>query len=143
MRENDVILLVEDDKVDAMTVTRAMREIHVVNPLIVVGNGAEALDYLRDSENLRPALILLDLNMPKMNGLEFLKEVRADKNLHDLAILVLTTSQEDRDRVASFKPHVAGYMIKPVDYKQFLETMRTIREYWHLSLSAAYTSQNE
>ena len=127
------ILLVEDDKVDAMTVKRALKEIHVTNPLDIVGNGEEGLAYLRDSDKKFPCIILLDLNMPKMNGIEFLQISKGDDNLKRLPIVVLTTSTEEQDKVASFNLNVAGYMLKPVDYQQFVEVVRTIHLYWTLS----------
>lgn len=133
MRGKRPILLVEDDKVDTMTVKRALKEIHVTNDLINVGNGEEALEYLRDKNNEKPCIILLDLNMPKMNGIEFLGIAKKDQTLKILPVVVLTTSKEERDRVESFKLGVAGYMIKPVDYRQFVEVIRTIDIYWTLS----------
>jgi CheY-like chemotaxis protein len=127
------ILLVEDDKVDAMTVKRSLREINVTNRLEIVGNGEEALEYLRDDNNETPCIILLDLNMPKMNGIEFLKAAKEDERLRMIPVVVLTTSKNDQDRVESFKMCVAGYMIKPVNYVQFVETMKMIDLYWTLS----------
>ncbi len=127
------ILLVEDDRVDVMTVKRALRELDISTPLEVTRNGEEALAYLREATNRKPAIILLDLNMPKMNGIEFLKIVKQDSVLRRIPVVVLTTSKEERDRVASFDLSVAGYMIKPVDYAQFVEIMRAIKDYWILS----------
>jgi CheY-like chemotaxis protein len=127
------ILLVEDDRVDVMTVKRALRELEISTPLEVTRNGEEALAYLREATNRKPAIILLDLNMPKMNGIEFLKIVKQDPVLRRIPVVVLTTSKEEQDRVASFDLSVAGYMIKPVDYAQFVEIMRAIKDYWILS----------
>lgn len=127
------ILLVEDDQVDAMTVRRALKELHVTNPLVHVENGEEALAYLRDPTNSMPCLILLDLNMPVMNGIEFLRIDKADPTLKRLPVVMLTTSDEQRDKVASFDLGVAGYMRKPVDYRQFVEIMRAIDVYWTVS----------
>ena len=127
------ILLVEDDVVDVMTVKRALKDLKVTNPLIVAGNGEEALEYLRDGKNKKPGIILLDLRMPKMNGVEFLKVAKQDGALRSIPVVVLTTSQEDQDKVDSFDLGVAGYMIKPVDYQQFVEVIRTIDLYWTLS----------
>ena len=127
------ILLVEDDKVDAMTVKRALREINVINPLVHKANGEEALDYLRTPREGKPAIILLDLNMPRMNGIEFLKVAKADQTLKKIPVIVLTTSKEDQDRVDSYDLGVAGYMIKPVDYHQFVEVIRAIHMYWSIS----------
>ncbi len=127
------ILLVEDDKVDVMTVMRALKEIKVTNPVVNLENGEEALKYLRDPRNERPCIILLDLNMPIMNGIEFLQVVKHDPVLRRIPAVVLTTSEEQQDKVSSFDLGVAGYMAKPVDYRQFVEVMRTINAYWTIS----------
>ncbi len=133
MRSRQPILLVEDDVVDAMTVARALRDINVTNELHVAGNGEEALDFLRDPSNDIPCIILLDLNMPRMNGIEFLHVVKQDDALKRIPVVVLTSSREEQDRLDSFNLGVAGYMLKPVDYQQFVETVRTIDLYWTLS----------
>jgi len=127
------VLLVEDDQVDAMTVKRAFKEINVKNRLEIVNNGVEALSYLRNSENEKPCVVLLDLNMPKMNGIEFLRVVKLDRRLRKIPVIILTTSEEERDRVNSFDLGVAGYMVKPVDYKKFVDVVQTISLYWTLS----------
>ncbi len=127
------ILLTEDDKVDAMTVKRALKELKVTNPLIIVENGEEALEYLKDVSNEQPGIILLDLNMPKMNGIEFLEIAKKDNKLKKIPVVVLTTSKEEQDKIESFNLGVAGYMIKPVDYLQFVEVVKTIHLYWTLS----------
>ena len=130
MREGSMIMLVEDDQIDVMTVKRALRDLGVINPLTVAGNGEEALEYLRDEDNIHPGIILLDLNMPKMNGIEFLKVIKEDEKLRRIPVIVLTTSKEEKDKLDSFNLSVAGYMVKPVDYVQFVEVMRTIKTYW-------------
>ena len=126
-------MLAEDDSVDAMTVKRALKDLKITNQLIHAANGEEALKHLRNENNVRPCLILLDLNMPKMNGIEFLKIVKADELLKKIPVVVLTTSKEEQDIVESFKLSVAGYMVKVVDYKKFVEIVRTIDLYWTLS----------
>ncbi|MEO9804885.1 MAG: response regulator [Reichenbachiella sp.] len=136
MKNTLPILLVEDDKVDQMTVKRVLKYLNSENPLVIRQNGLEALEYLNDRENDCPGLILLDLNMPKMNGIEFLKEVKNNLKLRLIPIVVMTTSKEEKDRLASFGQNVAGYMVKPVDYLQFLQVMETIYNYWLLSESA-------
>jgi CheY-like chemotaxis protein len=133
MKGKKPILLVEDDTVDVMTVKRALKEIHVTNRVEVVGNGEEALEYLRNDNNEKPCIILLDLNMPRMNGIEFLKIAKHDEVMKIIPVVVLTTSKEEQDKVDSFKLSVAGYMIKPVDYQQFVEVIRMINIYWTLS----------
>lgn len=127
------ILLVEDDQVDVMTVKRAMQEIHVTNPVVNCENGEEALKFLRDPGNDKPCIILLDLNMPIMNGIEFLRVIKQDELLKRIPVVVLTTSEEQPDKIKSFDLGVAGYMAKPVDYRQFVEVMRTLDAYWTIS----------
>jgi len=133
MRSSRPILLVEDDSIDAMAVKRAIKEMKLANTLVHKKNGEEALAYLRDQANAEPCLVFLDLNMPKMNGLEFLKVIKGDPNLKRIPVVVLTTSNEQRDVVESFKHGVAGYMVKSVDYEKFSQTLRVIDQYWTLS----------
>lgn len=129
------ILLVEDDQVDVMTVRRALKELHVTNRLEHMENGEDALAFLRDTTKDRPCLILLDLNMPIMNGIEFLQEVKSDAELKCIPVVMLTTSDEQKDKLESFTLGIAGYMRKPVDYRQFVEIIRTIDAYWTISES--------
>jgi CheY-like chemotaxis protein len=130
------ILLVEDDEVDIMNVRRAFRKGNIVNPLYVATNGLEALEILRGgSEHLpllpsKRRLILLDLNMPKMGGIEFLQVLRADKDLKVIPVVVLTTSNADRDRMEAYNLSVAGYLLKPVVFATFVEVMATLDRYW-------------
>ena len=131
--EDTVILLVEDDLVDQMSVKRALKEIPGKNQLAIANNGLEGLEYLNNPENPKPSIILLDINMPKMNGLEFLQILKKDKKHCKIPVIILTTSMEDQDRLESFVLGVAGYMLKPVDYAQFVEVIRTIHMYWKLS----------
>jgi len=131
--KNLEIMLVEDDMVDVMTVKRALKDINVANHLIVASDGEEALTYLGDERNKRPEIILLDLNMPRMNGIEFLKAAKKNGVLKNIPVVVLTTSGDDQDKVDSFNLGVAGYMVKPVDYARFVEVMKTINRYWTLS----------
>ena len=131
MRTERPLLLAEDDEVDVLTVRRALRELEIDNELVVVGDGEAALDVLRGG--LRPALVLLDLNMPRMNGLEFLRVAREESLLATTPVVVLTTSRQDQDIVEGFHLAVAGYMVKPVDYRKFLEMMQAIDQYWSMS----------
>jgi DNA-binding response OmpR family regulator len=133
MRSSKPILLVEDDDVDAMTVQRAFDELKVTNQLIHKIDGEDALNYLKDANNLEPCIILLDLNMPRMNGFEFLKIVKADTTLRKIPVIVLTTSDADEGVVESYDLGVAGYIVKPVNYKQFVAAVRTLERYWTLS----------
>lgn len=110
------ILLVEDDDVDAEMVLRACRRRQIDNPFTIVRNGIEALEVLRGSDGQprlpRPYLILLDINMPRMNGIEFLQEVRRDNELRRSIVFVLTTSNNDEDKLAAYNEQVAGYLLK-------------------------------
>lgn len=133
MKEDILILLVEDDQVDAMTVKRALRELKITNPLQIAENGEMALEFLRNDQNQNPGIILLDLNMPRMNGIEFLQEAKRDDVLKSIPVIILTTSKEEQDKISSFNLGVAGYMLKPVDYRQFVEVMKAINLYWTLS----------
>ena len=127
------ILLVEDDQVDVMNVQRAFSRNKIANPLQVAGNGVEALEKLRSGEvPLHRLLILLDLNMPRMNGIEFLRELRRDTELHHLPVVVLTTSDDERDRIEAYQLNVAGYIVKPVTFQNFCDAMTTLDKYWQL-----------
>ncbi|HEX9985607.1 MAG TPA: response regulator [Thermoanaerobaculia bacterium] len=127
------ILLVEDDEVDVMNVKRAFAKGNITNPLFVAGNGIEALERLRGDEIPKSRrLVLLDLNMPRMNGIEFLRELRADPELTLTPVVVLTTSDAERDKVEAYNLHVAGYLLKPVTFASFCETMASLNKYWTL-----------
>ncbi len=140
MNSRQPILLLEDDRVDALTVKRVLHDLQISNRLEIAGNGEEALAYLRDQHQEKPCVILLDLNMPKMNGIEFLKIAKADDRLKMIPIIVLTTSRDQQDRMESFDHSVAGYMVKPIEYDHFIEMMRTIDRYWGISEIAGYES---
>jgi CheY-like chemotaxis protein len=127
------ILLVEDDQVDVMNVKRAFEKNRIANPLFVAGNGLDALEMLR--ANVVPEdrrIVLLDLNMPKMNGLEFLRDVRADPRLHSTVVIVLTTSNDEKDKIEAYNLNVAGYLLKPVTFVNFVEVMAALNKYWTL-----------
>ena len=132
MLNSKPILLVEDDHVDAMTVERALRELKLENNLVRVSNGEEALRYLKNNCDMKPCVILLDLDMPRMNGIEFLKLAKDDEELKSIPVIVLTSSDEGINIDESFKSNVAGYIIKPADYKKFVEAIRTVALYWNL-----------
>lgn len=133
INNNKPILLVEDDIVDIMTVKRAVKELKISNPLHVAENGEEGLAYLEAHKDSLPCIILLDINMPRMNGIEFLRIVKENPVFKLTPVIVVTTSNEDRDRWESFNNSAAGYMIKPVDYRQFVSLMATIEKYWTFS----------
>ena len=127
------ILLVDDDDVDVMTVQRAFERSRITNPLHVASNGLAGLEKLRDGSIASyRRLVLLDLNMPKMNGIEFLRELRADPQLRTTSVVVLTTSDEERDKVEAYELGVAGYLVKPVTFVDFVELMATLNKYWTL-----------
>jgi CheY-like chemotaxis protein len=132
------ILLVEDDEVDVMNVQRALKKNNATSTLYRAANGIEALAMLRSNNQIATKdnsrlLILLDLNMPKMGGLEFLKELRADPALCNLPVVVLTTSMQDSDLTTAYKYNVAGYMIKPITFSSFVETIDVLNRYWSMS----------
>ena len=133
MRSLKPILLVEDDDVDVMTIKRALKDLSVENQLVNTSNGEQALEYLRTDGNKKPCVILLDLNMPKMNGIEFLTVIKADMTLRKVPVVVLTTSSQQQDITECFKLGVAGYIVKSVDYEKFVKTIRTVNLYWTIS----------
>ncbi len=133
MRTKRPILLLEDDEVDVMTVKRALDELKVRNELVVASNGEDGLAILRDTARPRPGIILLDLNMPRMDGLEFLRTLRREKEAVGVPVVVLTTSRQDCDVIEGFNLNVAGYMVKPIDYNKFVGVLKTIDLYWSTS----------
>ncbi len=134
------ILLVEDDTVDVMTTKRALKKNNVTNPLYVVGNGEEALEYLRHKGKFaaadsspRPSLILADLAMPRMNGLELLLAIKSDPDLREIPVVVLTSSDEHQDVKTAFARGAAGYIVKPVVFGNFVEALAALHLYWTIS----------
>lgn len=127
------LLLVDDDDVDVMNVRRAFSKARLTNPLYVASDGVEALRMLRDgSVPAARRLVLLDINMPRMNGIEFLRELRADETLRNTSVVVLTTSSADEDKLNAYELNVAGYLVKPVTFSTFVEVMATLDRYWTL-----------
>ncbi|MBT3057338.1 MAG: response regulator [Candidatus Thiodiazotropha sp.] len=132
---NETILLIEDDRVDIMTVQRALQKNNLSNPLHVARTGLQALDMLRGANGVvkldpLPALILLDLNLPKMSGIEFLQELRKDPQLSALRIIVLTSSNEPQDRAAAFEYEVDDYIVKPHSFDEFTRAVAAILALW-------------
>ncbi len=129
-------LLVEDDEVDVKAIKRSLDALRIANPLVVARDGREALECLRGQNGRTkvesPYLILLDLNMPRMNGLEFLAELRADRELNTAVVFVLTTSRDERDRLSAYEKHVAGYIVKSNVADSFAEAMKLIDHYWRV-----------
>lgn len=126
------ILLVEDDEVDIMNVQRAFKKNTIQNPLFIARNGLEALEMLRKEEVPFPHIIILDINMPKMNGIEFLRELRSDDTFKSASVFVMTTSNEDSDKINAYNFNVAGYILKPLSFEKFITSMATLNNYWKL-----------
>jgi CheY-like chemotaxis protein len=127
------ILLVEDDAVDVMTVKRCFKQLKISNPLKVAADGEEALQLLLQCEDCKPCIILLDINMPKMNGLELLQRLKNTPLLKKIPVVMLTSSKEESDVNHCFDLGVAGYMIKPVEYDQFVEIIKLLCAYWSVN----------
>jgi CheY-like chemotaxis protein len=127
------ILIVDDDEVDARAVERALRKQRIINPVYTAADGQEGLAMLRGEGGRakvpRPYLILLDLNMPRMNGLQFLKELREDSTLTDSIVFVLTTSQADEDKAAAYGQHIAGYLQKPDSGTGLLQAVQMLERF--------------
>ncbi len=127
------ILLVDDDEIDVMNVRRAFEKGRITNPLYVAEDGERALEMLRNGEvPAERRIVLLDLNMPRLNGIEFLRVIRADPALRGLPVVVLTTSDDDRDKIDAYDLNVAGYLLKPVTVGTFVEVMAAVNNYWTL-----------
>jgi CheY-like chemotaxis protein len=130
------ILLVEDDPKDVELTLTALEEYHLANEVVVARDGEEALDYLhrrgtfaaRSSDN--PAVLLLDLKLPKVDGLEVLHQVKSDEKLRVIPVVVLTSSHEERDMVASYRLGVNAYVVKPVDFHEFVNAIRELGIFW-------------
>ncbi|MBL7929762.1 MAG: response regulator [Bacteroidia bacterium] len=131
------ILLVDDDQVDVMNVQRAFKKNNIQNPLHVANNGMDAFDLLRGTEGRQkiiptPRLILLDINMPRMNGIEFLRELRKDPVLRFISVIIMTTSNDDKDKFEAYNLNVAGYIVKPVSFEKFVNAVSVLNTYWQL-----------
>ncbi|MGB7582069.1 MAG: response regulator [Sedimentisphaerales bacterium] len=133
MRSSRPILLVDDDNAEMMTVKRALSELNVHNELVHHLDGENALNYLRDDANRNPCVILLDLNMPKMKGVDFLAAVKADAELKQIPVIILTVSNDEDDKIKCFELCAAGYIVKPATYEEFIKAMDTLDAYWTLS----------
>lgn len=143
-----IILLVEDTDDDAELTERALRRSQIKNPIVRARDGVEALEYLhgqgayadRDIHDL-PQVVLLDLNMPRMSGLEALKRIREHPVTQLLPVVILTTSKEEQDLIQAYQNHANSYMCKPVDFLEFTEAMRTLGLYWILMNEAPPTAK--
>jgi len=135
--EPQIILLVEDNDDDAELTVRAFSQANIANPLVRVTDGVEALDYLfgrgrhaaRNTREL-PVMVLLDLKLPRLDGIDVLKAIRAHDVTRYLPVVMLTSSDHDRDRLAAYRHQVNSYVQKPVDYDQFVEAARQLGLYW-------------
>ena len=138
MNEFGRILLVEDDPKDIDLTLTALEEYKLANEVVVVRDGAEALDYLHTRGNYRsrarenPAVVLLDLKLPKVDGLEVLQQIRSDETLKLIPVVVLTSSHEERDMVASYKLGVNAYVVKPVNFHEFVNAVKELGVFWAL-----------
>jgi len=134
MKESSTVtlLLVEDDDVDAMAVARSFDKCRIANPLVRATDGLDALEKLRSGAVAKPFVVLLDLQMPRMNGLEFLAEIRRDPALAEMVIFVLTTSKAEEDITAAYRQHIAGYFVKEESGRGFLEVVQLLDNYWHM-----------
>lgn len=126
------VLLVEDDDVDAMDVKRSFEKMKIANPITRARDGLEALEILRSKSVAEPLVIMLDLQMPRMNGHEFLSALRADEELNHHVVFVLTTSEDEDDVIASYRRHVAGYCIKSESGRGFLDVVTMLDGYWNV-----------
>jgi CheY-like chemotaxis protein len=136
MNEFGRILIVEDDPRDVDLTLTALEEYNLANEVVVTRDGEEALDYLysRGSFKMRggenPAVVLLDLKLPKVDGLEVLQQIKADEKLKFIPVVVLTSSREEKDMVASYKLGVNGYVVKPVDFHDFVNAIKELGVFW-------------
>jgi CheY-like chemotaxis protein len=130
------ILLVEDDDVDVMAVKRAFRDLKIANPLFTAIDGVDALELLRGENGKsrlpRPYVVLLDLNMPRMGGIEFLDAVRDDPELNRSIVFVMTTSAADEDRVRAYDRNIAGYILKHSPGRSFIDAVTMLEHYWRV-----------
>ena len=140
MRNGNPLMIVEDNETDIICLKRAFEKNGVSKPIITAGNGEEALAYLKgvesSNENERariPNLILLDLNMPIMNGFEFLGAIKADERFRSIPVIVLTSSTSKVDMNESYKNYVAGYIEKPLDPEEYSEIIKILDDYWTLN----------
>ena len=123
------ILIVEDDEVDVMAIRRALKQANITNPTHVAKDGIEALQKLRSKEIPSPYIVLMDLNMPRMNGIDCMKEIRADKDLKRTIIFALSTSKDEKDKLNAYDCNVAGYIVKSDIGNEFEKAMRMLDQY--------------
>lgn len=130
-------MLVDDDEIDIQDMRRTFQKNKIANPLHVATNGQDALNKLLGKNGEKklhptPKIIILDINMPKMNGIEFMKNIRSNRKLRSLLIFVLTTSNNEQDKIDAYNLNVAGYIVKPLELTDFIETVSSLSHYWSL-----------
>lgn len=136
MKDQKSVLLLEDNAIEAKKVARAFDKLGFGNTLISKENGKEGLEWLEGNKEDLPGLILLDLNMPIMNGFEFLEKAKNHPEFKKIPVVIMTTSKQPSDKLKSFENYAAGYMVKPVRYSEFVDMMTSIKHYWNTSESA-------
>ena len=132
MNNKRLILIIEDDRIDTTTLKRAFKANHITHRLLFAADGEDALEYLNGPGNEKPGIILLDLNLPKMNGLEFLRIVKQDVSLRKIPVVILTTSHEEQDKINSFDLGASGYILKSVGFTKLVKIVKIINQYWAL-----------
>lgn len=132
MKKGLKVMLIEDDMIEVMKLNRTISKLKLEHKIIEANNGEEALNLLSHKDNL-PNLILLDLNMPKINGIEFLSTLKNDENLKHIPTVILTTSSNQKDLDECFKIGVSGYVLKPLKYQVYVKKIETILSYWSIN----------
>src|SRR5688572_761746 len=133
MKTKKPILIIDDDELSRIIMIKAIEGLQLSNNISTSANGEDAMQFLNDPKNEKPGLILLDLNMPVMDGFEFLKIIKADEDLKKIPVVIFSTSDDQKDILKSFGLQVAGYMVKPFDYNQLSDLLKTLDSYWTLS----------
>lgn len=148
MPELKSILIAEDNQMDLELTLEALSEYNLANDIVAVPDGAEALDYLfrrgkyQDRDNGDPAVVLLDIKMPKVDGLEVLRAIKSDASLKTIPVVMLTSSREERDLVESYQLGVNAYVVKPVQFMQFIESVKQLGAFWALLNEPPLRSRN-
>jgi CheY-like chemotaxis protein len=136
MKELKCVLLVEDNVFDAELIIAGFEENNLANKVVHVRDGKEALDYLHcrakfaDRTNGNPIVVLLDLNLPKVSGFEVLPQIKTDERLKTIPVVILTSSREDKDIIEGYKLGTNGYVVKPIDFHEFVDTIKQLGVYW-------------
>ncbi len=133
MMQKDYILYLEDDEIDAIKFSSTLKNLDFRQEVVIKENGEEGLAWLNANRNWLPNFIVLDLNMPKMNGIEFLESIKQDPLFHKIPVIVFTTSNNKVDIHATFEQQIAGYMVKPFDHKDYKDIVQLIKDYWDKS----------